>query len=125
MHNEAFEVLHYDSNNIYLGTTRPNNDGEPEDHTIDIEFKTFMETFCLNYCSITHKAQGETITEDFFLFTIGIKRAPNADTQHYQEQNKQNKFHWVILIYPLKLKHLNQIVKRKFQNIQNIIWRKT
>jgi hypothetical protein len=50
MNNEAFEVLHYDSNNIYLGTTRPNDDGEPEDHTIDIELKAFMETFCLNYC---------------------------------------------------------------------------
>ena len=68
MNNEAFEVLHYDSNNIYLGTTRPNDDGEPEDHTIDIEFKTFMETFCLNYCSTTHKAQGETITEDFTIY---------------------------------------------------------
>ena len=40
MNNKALEVLHYDSNNIYLGTTRPNDDGEPEDHTI--EFKTFM-----------------------------------------------------------------------------------
>jgi hypothetical protein len=51
MNNEAFEALHYDSNNIYLGTTRP-NEGEPEDHTIDIEFKAFMETFCLNCCSL-------------------------------------------------------------------------
>ena len=68
MNNEAFEVLHYDSNNIYLGTTRPNDDGEPVDHTIDIEFKTFMETFCMNYCSTTHRAHGETITEDFTIY---------------------------------------------------------
>jgi hypothetical protein len=43
MNNEAFEELHYDRNKNYLGTKRPNDDGEPEDHTIDIEFKAFME----------------------------------------------------------------------------------
>ncbi len=51
--------------NIYLGTTRPNDDEEPEDHAIDIELRAFMVTFCLNYCSTSHKAQNETITEDF------------------------------------------------------------
>jgi hypothetical protein len=33
-----------------------------------MEFKAFMETFCLNYCSTTHKAQGEIITEDFTIY---------------------------------------------------------
>jgi ATP-dependent exoDNAse (exonuclease V) alpha subunit len=68
MNNETFEVLDYDDNNIYLGTTRPNDDGEAECHSIEVEIKDFNELFCLNYCSTTHKAQGETITDDFTIY---------------------------------------------------------
>ena len=68
MNNETFEVLDFDDEKIYLGTTRPNDDGEPECHLIDVNIKDFIELFALNYCSTTHKAQGETIEEDFTIY---------------------------------------------------------
>jgi len=68
MNNETFDVLDFDDEKIYLGTTRPNDDGEPECHLIDVDIKDFIELFALNYCSTTHKAQGETIEEDFTIY---------------------------------------------------------
>ena len=68
MNNETFEVLNYDNDNIYLWNTRPNDDGEPEIHSIDIKIENFIEIFSLNYCSTTHKSQGETINENFTIY---------------------------------------------------------
>ena len=42
MNNETFEVSDYDENNIYLWNTRPNDDGEPEIHSIDIKIENFI-----------------------------------------------------------------------------------
>ena len=68
MNSEAFEVLHNVENSIHLGTTRSNDNGEPERHSIDVEFKDFTEISCLNYCLTTHFSQGESITEDFTIY---------------------------------------------------------
>ena len=68
MNNETFEVLDYYNEKIYLGTTRPNEEGEPEPHSIEVDVKDFMGLFALNYCSTTHKTQGETIVEDFTIY---------------------------------------------------------
>lgn len=68
MNNETFEVLDFDDDKIYLGTTRPNEEGEPEPHSIEVDTKDFNELFALNYCSTTHKTQGETIEEDFTIY---------------------------------------------------------
>ena len=68
INNETFEVLNYDNDNIYLWNTRPNEEGEPEIHSIDIKIDNFIEIFSLNYCSTTHKSQGETINENFTIY---------------------------------------------------------
>jgi len=68
VNNETFEVINYDNESIYLGTTRPNDDGEPEPHLIDININDFIGMFSMNYCSTTHKSQGETIDEDFTIY---------------------------------------------------------
>jgi hypothetical protein len=68
INNETFEVLNFDDKFIYLGTIRPNEEGEETPHFIDIKVEDFMKLFSLNYCSTTHKAQGETITENFTIY---------------------------------------------------------
>ncbi len=60
---ETFEVFNFDDTHIYLGNTRPTEDGGEEMHSIHVESKQFAKLFSLNYCSITHKSQGETIQE--------------------------------------------------------------
>jgi hypothetical protein len=47
MNNETFEVLDYDNEKIYLGTTRPNEEGEPEPHSIEVDVKDFNRLFLL------------------------------------------------------------------------------
>ena len=68
INNETFEVLNFDDTHIYLGNTRPTEDDGEELHPIDVELKQFAKLFSLNYCSTTHKSQGETITEDFTIY---------------------------------------------------------
>lgn len=68
INNETFEVIMIDDKKIYLGNERPSEDGLLESHSIDVKIEDFREMFCLNYCSTTHKTQGETITEDFTIY---------------------------------------------------------
>ena len=65
---EKFEVLDHDDEIFYLGTTRPDDNGEPECQMIDVELKDFVSMFCLNYCSTTHKSQKETTDENFTIY---------------------------------------------------------
>lgn len=68
INNETFEVIDYDNDNIYLFNERCNEDGIIEPHNITIKINEFIKNFSLNYCSTTHKVQGETITEDITIY---------------------------------------------------------
>lgn len=68
MNNESFDVVDYDDNNVYLLNERPNDMGEPEVHTIEIEIGMVQKLFYLNYCSTIHKYQGTTIKEAFTIW---------------------------------------------------------
>ena len=68
MNNETFDVVDYDDKNVYLITERPNENGEPEVHTVEVEHDMVQKLFYLNYCSTIHKYQGTTIKEAFTIW---------------------------------------------------------
>ena len=89
VNNETFEVIDFDNEKIYLYTERPNEEGEAEHHSIESNVKDFKDLFSLNYCSTCHKAQGETIKENFTIYDwkimsekckyTALSRATNPD----------------------------------------------
>ena len=68
MNNETFDVLGYDNDKVYLFTERPDENGNKEAHTIEIEIQSIQKLFYLNYCTTIHKYQGTTITEPFTIW---------------------------------------------------------
>lgn len=60
VNNETFTVVNISNNRMRLITERI--EGE---HTIEFNYIDFHKFFCVNYCSTTHKVQGETIQEEF------------------------------------------------------------
>lgn len=68
INNETFEVIMINDKKISLKNERPSEDGLLEIHCIDVKIEDFRDMFSLNYCSTTHKTQGETITENFTIY---------------------------------------------------------
>lgn len=72
INNEKFILDGYDNEYLYLSSERPNEEGESFKHKIDIKFNDIHKYFLLNYCSTTHKAQGETIRENFTIYDFNL-----------------------------------------------------
>jgi hypothetical protein len=66
--NECFTVTELDESGMKLVSQRPNEDGDMEDHEVEIVTKEFHKHFLLNYCSTTHKSQGATIDNDIVVY---------------------------------------------------------
>lgn len=65
---ETFEVSNIEDGVITLFNERPNENGEKEVYIFDCPVNEFKEYFLMNYCSSTHKSQGETIVEDYTIY---------------------------------------------------------
>ena len=61
------DVPIYD-NKINLYSARPDDDGNEMIHNISIDKNEFHNYFLLNYCTTTHKAQGDTIDENINIY---------------------------------------------------------
>jgi hypothetical protein len=68
VNSETFTIDECNNTHIYLYNEIPDENGNPLRNNIIVETKTFNEYFALNYCSTTHKTQGNTITEDFNIY---------------------------------------------------------
>jgi ATP-dependent exoDNAse (exonuclease V) alpha subunit len=69
VNNEYFTVKEIVDNVATCVSIRANDDGEPTEHIVKCTLDgSFLEKFAPNYCSTTHKAQGETIIEDFTIW---------------------------------------------------------
>ena len=65
---ETFNVGEIDNEYISLYCERPDENGEKEMYIYDCPIEDFRDYFLLNYCSTTHKSQGETITEKYTIY---------------------------------------------------------
>ena len=72
INNEKFILENYDDEFLYLSSERPDENGEIFNHLIDIKINDLQKLFCLNYCSTTHKSQGETITENYTIYDFNF-----------------------------------------------------
>lgn len=72
INNEKFILENYDDEFLYLSSERPDENGEIFNHKIDIKINDLQKLFCLNYCSTTHKSQGETITENYTIYDFNF-----------------------------------------------------
>ena len=72
INNEKFILENYDNEYLYLLSDRPDENGEVIKHRIDIKINDLQKNFCLNYCSTTHKSQGETITENYTIYDFNF-----------------------------------------------------
>jgi hypothetical protein len=68
VNNEYFTVSRVYKEKVVCTNMRPGENDEPEEHTVEVKLDEFHKLFVVNYCSTTHKAQGETITEDFTIW---------------------------------------------------------
>jgi hypothetical protein len=88
INNEKFILEAHDDQYLYLSSDRPDDNGQLFKHKIDIDINNLQKLFYLNYCSTTHKSQGETITENFTIYDFNsmslkckytaLSRAKNA-----------------------------------------------
>ena len=65
---ETFYIGEIDNEYISLYCERPDENGEKEMYIYDCPIEDFRDYFLLNYCSTTHKSQGETITEEYTIY---------------------------------------------------------
>ena len=72
INNEKFILDGYDNEYLYLSSERPDENGKSFKHKIDIKINDIHKYFLLNYCSTTHKAQGETISENYTIFDFNF-----------------------------------------------------
>jgi len=72
INNEKFILDNYDNQYLFLSSERPDDNGDIFKHKIDIEINDLQKLFCLNYCSTTHKSQGETISENFTIYDFNF-----------------------------------------------------
>ena len=68
INNEKFILENYDEDYLFLSSERPDENGDKIIHKIDVKIEDIHKYFLLNYCSTTHKAQGETIYENFTIY---------------------------------------------------------
>ena len=72
INNEKFILDGYDNEFLYLSSERPDEEGDQTIHKIDVKINDIHKYFLLNYCSTTHKAQGETIKENFTIYDFNL-----------------------------------------------------
>jgi ATP-dependent exoDNAse (exonuclease V) alpha subunit len=65
---ETFNICCIENEYIGIFNERPDENGEKEAYNLSIPIEEFNKYFLMNYCSTTHKAQGETITENFTIY---------------------------------------------------------
>jgi ATP-dependent exoDNAse (exonuclease V) alpha subunit len=65
---ETFNICFIGDEEIGLYNERPDENGNKEGYNISIPIEDFNKYFLMNYCSTTHKTQGETITENFTIY---------------------------------------------------------
>lgn len=65
---ETFVVSNIDDKIITVWNERPNDSGEKEIYIYECPIENFREYFLMNYCSTVHKAQGETIVENYTIY---------------------------------------------------------
>ena len=65
---ETFNVKEINKEYISLYNERPDEKGEKKKYIYDCPIEDFRDYFLLNYCSTTHKSQGETITEEYTIY---------------------------------------------------------
>lgn len=73
--NETFVIdsIDFDGCSFTAISTRPNENGEPEEHSLTLPFEEFHNRFLLNYCTTVHKSQGATIpTGNIYIFDYEV-----------------------------------------------------
>jgi hypothetical protein len=65
---ETFEVCIIGDDYISMYNERPDDNGNKELYVYNCPIEDFNKYFLMNYCSTTHKCQGETITENFAIY---------------------------------------------------------
>jgi hypothetical protein len=65
---ETFEVCDVGDNYISMYNERPDENGAKELYVYNCPIEDFNKYFLMNYCSTTHKCQGETIVENFTIY---------------------------------------------------------
>lgn len=68
VNSETFTVSHYDDESICIWNERPDDKGNKMIYCTEVEIKEFNKYFAMNYCSTTHKSQGETIVENYTIY---------------------------------------------------------
>lgn len=128
INNEKFILENYDNQYLYLFTERPDENGETYKHKIDININDLQKNFCLNYCSTTHKSQGETITEKYTIYDFNfmskkckytaLSRAKSAEQIIIDGEIKEKA---IIPKKEIKDKYLHQYYLYEYNNIIKII----
>ena len=65
---ETFEVCVVGDNYISMYNERPDENGAKELYVYNCPIEDFNKYFLMNYCSTTHKCQGETIVENYTIY---------------------------------------------------------
>ena len=65
---ETFNICFIGDEEIGLYNERPDENGNKEGYNVSIPIEDFNKYFLMNYCSTTHKTQGETIIENFTIY---------------------------------------------------------
>ena len=65
---ETFTIGNIDDKYVSVCTQRPDEDGNKEVYVYDCPIEEFRQGFLMNYCSTTHKSQGETIIENYTIY---------------------------------------------------------
>jgi hypothetical protein len=65
---ETFNIGNIDEKYVSVCTERPDEDGNKEMYVYDCPIEDFRQYFLMNYCSTTHKSQGETIIENYTIY---------------------------------------------------------
>lgn len=122
INNEKFIVDNFDDEYIYLSSDRPDDNGNIFKHKIDVKIDDIHQNFLLNYCSTTHKSQGETITEKFSIYDFNLmskkckytalSRARNINQIIIKQDDKS---------YKLVLPENNKDYIEEYNNTINII----
>jgi len=65
---ETFTIGNIDDKYISMYNDRPDENDNKEVYVYDCPIDEFRKYFLMNYCSTTHKSQGETITENYTIY---------------------------------------------------------
>ena len=87
---ETFNEGNIDDEYISVYCERPDENGDKEMYVYDCPIEEFRDYFLMNYCSTTHKSQGETITENYTIYdwkhmTTKIKYTALSRAKNYEQ----------------------------------------